>query len=895
MQNFRFLRLASVACLAFLLALMVKQIYPQAALGRVIPFADVSASTYSFAPEALMTSAKSDSGEMLIASATKQDALAEAQKQFVCVASSEQFSDKKFANFNQSYIESQIVRKLAEDQKLKQCINQNRRKIEFVSLEKLYRVIYMTRRLQDTDKVIVIVGVGSTQQVPQRAQFSEAIIDFVTKQSNQNDFSVALDGTTTGSRSFPVPLLKYEKTLDEIDLGTFTIEANGNMNFPNKLRLSGNEASIDASLKIAHQVIPTQVPFQFFSLNFQGKSSDFNKDFLSGKKTELARAELTFNGLFLKGIPYYLDNRKKNLEKDLGVKVGKIDERDDSKGSLTKTVALSNLNAFEELKAIENSLLIQQQRVQKIQAKVKHNSSNSQLQRELETAENELKNVLADKVKRLEPLNRLEFQCAPNFKRIIEFPIWGKTTSTGSGSTGASAGVGVRGDVVIDIANPTCSFSIVPPYSSTSTTYADVSILSHGYFGARAQAQASGDVGIKFKDQYDKVKGEYVLDLKKLSNLNEQEKDYTRAILEKTLEKAKKDQKTISQIQNSINRDFVQPLLSSEGLRRKLSSIESGLIQKYARDRKVLCSEIEKRLGKTVKGRLGETAELVCWATLPQPKAIEIAQSFGVGGYTPMPPSPSAIFKETICSEDPTTQVVTGILSGGASRVASLTPQQKKFCSWVSDKNKWFNQVEQAYKRFANPDSNILRAIAEKFVKEIIQLPANILNDKDFELMARRLLELAFEVNQGIRDVDSVVQILSNPLQSDLLKGLNLTIKASANVEFDSKANILTTRPMFQLESTLLFPDGKPALHLKGSSYENGPGGSKGQIGGLEPLNLLLKAKLFASLGDEQIPVLPEGRLPLIQSPSIDIGTPKLSNTKKLLYDQTISLSSTGG
>jgi hypothetical protein len=157
--------------------------------------------------------------------------------------------------------------------------------------------------------------------------------------------------------------------------------------------------------------------------------------------------------------------------------------------------------------------------------------------------------------------------------------------------------------------------------------------------------------------------------------------------------------------------------------------------------------------------------------------------------------------------------------------------------------------------------------------------------------MARKLLDIAFDVNKGLRDVNDLVDIFISP---DILKDLKFTIKSSANAEFNSEAYIVKGRPTFQLESTLVFPDGKPALHLQGSSYQNGPGSSQNQIGGLKLLNLILKARLVASLGRKTFPPLPpEGRqnLPLIQSPIIDVGTPKLSNTKEVLSDEMIPLS----
>jgi hypothetical protein len=152
--------------------------------------------------------------------------------------------------------------------------------------------------------------------------------------------------------------------------------------------------------------------------------------------------------------------------------------------------------------------------------------------------------------------------------------------------------------------------------------------------------------------------------------------------------------------------------------------------------------------------------------------------------------------------------------------------------------------------------------------------------------LALNLLDLAWQAEGGLSDVNDKIDEVLQP--AALLKDLKLSIKSSATAEFDSKARILETGPAFQLESTLIFPDGKPAMRVKGSFYKNGPRSSKeGRIGGLEPLNLNLKAALVASLGSKEI--LADRKDWGLSSPTI--GKPiLLSRQEQLISEEDVSL-----
>lgn len=855
MQNFRFLRLATIACLAFLVALMVKLIYPQAALGRVAPFADVSVSTYSFAPQALITSAKSASGETLIAAATEQDALAKVQEQYVCIAASPPFSDKKFASFNQSYIESQIVTKLAQDQKLKQCINQNRRKIEFYDLDKLYRVIYMTRRLQDTDKVIVIVGVGSTGQIPQRAQFSEDIVDFLAARTNVSQPSASLTGNRIDNGVFkaldenqqPQPLsFKVPK------LGKILVKSRGNIFFPKELRFSGNQASVNAALSIAHDLddgsrrfsTPPDIAqgtggFPLFQLNFDANASDFDQQFLSGRKRELASAELTFSGLLLKGIPEYIkhDNRKSKLEADLKLSDIKIYGDENNKIAFIKKIGLPENKQLETLKNIQKDLNKKLNSFREVQERAKNRPDDTKLQARLAASKIELANTLSDRVKILESIYKFEFQCAPTFERIVNFNIWGKNVSTNNGNssgnqpTSAGAGVGVRGKVLINIDNPTCAVSIVPPYSSTATTYADISISSEGRFGAEAQAsaQSSKDFNIVFKDKY----GEYTPD--QLMRLAPNERKFIDTASRRILKEMKEDANNIVDIQKKIENDFLNTVLRSPELKQEIIDKVSSNLQGF-------CNRYTKELWADAKQ--------VCWAAkIPTPeRAIEEAEklSENLAGELSLrlkPPRPENYIERI----------------GRAACDSGFTPSNpfgndpvKATCGYLREVSNWKGEIIEKYKSYKGRK----KEIAGELVRRIILVPSRLApNFNEFSAkLAKKLLDLGLQAEGEFHDVNDQL-----PLQpADLLK-LTLTVKSSADARLTSEARILATRPAFKLNSTLTFPgDNKqPTLKVVGvldaNYWDKSKPNMAGRIGGLRPLNLDLKATIEAKRGNKTI------------------------------------------
>jgi hypothetical protein len=88
--------------------------------------------------------------------------------------------------------------------------------------------------------------------------------------------------------------------------------------------------------------------------------------------------------------------------------------------------------------------------------------------------------------------------------------------------------------------------------------------------------------------------------------------------------------------------------------------------------------------------------------------------------------------------------------------------------------------------------------------------------------------------------------------------------------------------------SDLKFNSGEPSLNLVGSAYRNGPGGSKGQVGGLSAIGLELTAEQAAYLGGQKIGEV-KGLKPwnFLVKP---LGGERLSNKEEVVFQDSVPL-----
>jgi hypothetical protein len=203
-----------------------------------------------------------------------------------------------------------------------------------------------------------------------------------------------------------------------------------------------------------------------------------------------------------------------------------------------------------------------------------------------------------------------EFVCAPEFIREFKFPIFERKVSANTEGASASAGIGVTGDAVIDIAKPTCNVTFAPPFKVNSSIYSDVSISSNGYFGVRADASGEKDFGISFKSN--KGYGDYSFSS---MTLDENEKEAIAQLVLKSVDNAMEDEKLLNDLANRIKDETVLPMLDQ---------IEGALIGTDAApfSTSQICALFTK-VGKAS----GSEADKVCWALglkIPKPsEAIE--------------------------------------------------------------------------------------------------------------------------------------------------------------------------------------------------------------------------------------------------------------------------------
>lgn len=857
MKHTRFFRLTAIACLALLITFLLRLYRPQVALGQS-SLTTIASSINSFTPDAHTTLGLSKLDKNLIA-ATAQDAKNEAKKQFICFSSSKEYEIEEFRKFSQRYIETKIVSKLATD--IKGCIRQNRRNIpNNVNIDTLTGVVYTTT-LTENKKAVVIVGVGSPSQIPERARFSEGIVDFLTANTNGTQSSITLSNNDVNNKEFILIGCSGKDYCDWSigSLGKLLIQSKGKINVPNKLSLTGNgKSSVNTFLRISHKPelegSNREREFPFFDLRLYAQASELNKNLLSNARKELARTELTFSGLLLKGIPIYLKDREDKMKEDKFIDKVDTDTPPSNRTTLIKKIELSNSEKLEKLRKIENKLV--QSRTQQ--------------------DKNELKNLVADKVKLLESIYKVDFPCAPAFTRTINFPIFEKSTSTStgssssSGSANASAGIGVRGNVVIDINNPKCSVTIVPPYNVKSATYADISVTSSGLFGARARAEATKEGFISFKDKY----GTYTFQQEDLSKLNNEEKDYISTVIEKSL---KENEVLISQVAKNIEGKFVEPLLSSPEFR-------SALIRKLSGTDKVL------EICQKASGKLGVNAPKICWANLKPEQAVENARMVTHNFLSDLgEPKTVEKLREKFITELCTIRTPFGegkrpeCIGPGIAKI--IIQAEEKARNEVLDWEKKIKQRHSEYQKLTNDG-------VTNFVKSIL-VPSNATKIVDSQKLARELLKQVWKVEKGVHKANEVVDLISNPLQLDILKE-PISIKASASADFESKAHIIETRPAFQLDSTLVFPGNKPALRVKSifnANYKDQLNPDKrGRSGGLEILDLILRAKLVADVAGEEVFTIPKPKdqqLTLIDTPifdpeSIDLNKEKHERTDEI-------------
>ncbi|WP_206753505.1 hypothetical protein [Coleofasciculus sp. FACHB-64] len=787
--------------------------------------------------------------------------------------------------------------------------------------------------------------------------YSKQVAKFLVKNADQKDFAATLDNQDQYEKGFSTSkqLLPLKPFSNWNRFGKIFLDAEGRFRLDgNKLKLTGNKASADATLKIRHDIVPSMPPH--FSVHFHGEASDQN--IFSNKSNEIGKVELTFEGLLLKGVPNYLRNSnvaQREFEK-YGIKLEADSDPNKitDKATLKRTLSASGLSAIDlytasnELKNVETRLdankkqilelrstianlnaRIEQarqgtnpdnigeleKRLGEYQAQLKKlqvnplssvvdavvggnnvSEATSNLKKEIAALEeqirqarvtynealipilqNNLKGVqdrlqaeqdslqknIASKYQTLAsiPLTT-EFTCGPEFVRKVEFPIVERKVSVSGQGSSAKAGVGVSGDVVIDISKPTCKATLVPPFKLQSSIYSDVSITSSSYIGAQANAQA--EIGVNFQDSANARNkyGDFQIKLYKVA-LEESEKQAITEFVYKTIEDAKKDQKVVESLAKKIEVEMLPSIVNPaiDGLVDSINvdtcSLLGGQIKDFNRQAKGDIKTLWDvcRVGKLTKipkptttlnfvtareeelrgkrRQLGELEEKLLGKLTRFVNSVDVL-------CNPKTPKPRALKDSCQRRRDLNTNI-----ERLARELSPFNTPEK-----LADlERKWKDyNIQQTYifeKNAKDKFRNLIRDIASNHI-------FRKLGDINSKSIAKAMLERAWEFEETGGKVNEWVDLGNEILQMGNLipERLSIGVSASARAALSTTATFLTTRPEIANTSELKFNNAeKPFLSTEFSAYQNGPDAKEGVIGGFNPLGIKFTIKQIVCVG----------------------------------------------
>jgi hypothetical protein len=137
-----------------------------------------------------------------------------------------------------------------------------------------------------------------------------------------------------------------------------------------------------------------------------------------------------------------------------------------------------------------------------------------------------------------------------------------------------------------------------------------------------------------------------------------------------------------------------------------------------------------------------------------------------------------------------------------------------------------------------------IRRVARNFVRSRILLSSDVVDTK---AIARELLDLAWKIEEGGRQVNEWVD-LTNKYLKTLTPGIS--VAANARLAFSSTANLLITKPQVTSNMELEFQNGELRFGADAKAYLNGPDAvEEGRIGGLDPLGIKFFAEQVVCLG----------------------------------------------
>jgi hypothetical protein len=669
--------------------------------------------------------------------------------------------------------------------------------------------------------------------------------------------------TQTGQQAETIKGRKqaYQPDDEEVNLGVLgklVLRYDSTVDLPEQIGLIDNQYSAGATASLLHEIEGVRIP-PLTKISIQGNILSSDKD------NELARLEISLEGLLHKGLPEYLKKKaeKKFLEQGITFK-GEPEKN--NKITLTKIIKVrpDQKDIFEKFKAAEDELRDYKKQFDQLTSGIidfteSERAKLEDMRKKAALRKNELLvQLFADQ----------KLPCLPTYSQSIKFPIWELGVSTGGENASAGAGVGFWGDVKINI-EPKCGITVASLFQNQLWIEADVNIESNGYAGAHAEAQAKGSYSggsIEFSGEY----GNDKIELK----LNEEEKLILQDIIVKLLEWTQNNQKVLSSFEKSLEEQIfgIQDRIRTE-------------LMKRLQDPSMVCSVFAS----------GSNEKQICqnFSTGKPPVAPKEICSLPV---LPSIACDRKILDKTCeitnqaCKNEWVNRITGGFRKPVCKNITAIDPicsnkkiSMKQACD-IHDKYKIEKEdcealIDQANKNYKIDlaDWNQWTEIERKvpgFTRDAVDKYIN--KNVDIRSTTKDILDA---LRKAEKTVDLTKRFVTDAIPSEL----SFAVNASAEVAFHSTAHILRANP--KLTTYLSFDiedNGQPAFNIALKGNLNTKDEKNSGIGGLDALKYTLSANINGSFAGKDIFKLAEAASGQFV-PTYDKGKITLPNEEKTL------------
>jgi hypothetical protein len=656
-----------------------------------------------------------------------------------------------------------------------------------------------------------------------------------------------------------------DKEVDLSILGKLVLRYNRTVDLPEQIGLIDNQYSAGATASLLHEIEGVRIP-PLTKISIQGNILSSDKD------NELARLEISLEGLLHKGLPEYL---KKNAEKKLleeGITF-KGEPKKNNKITLTKIIKVrpDQKAIFEMFKAAEAELRDYKKQLDQLTSGVIDFTESERAKLE----DMRKKAALRKNELLVQLFAKQEIPCLPTYSQSIKFPIWELGVSTDGENASAGAGVGFWGDVKINI-QPTCGITVASLFQNQLWIEADVNIESNGYAGAHAEAQAKGSYsggGIAFSGEY----GDDNIELK----LNEEEKLILQDIISKLLEWTQNNQKVLSDFEKSVADQVgnIKDQIRRELIKRLQEPSMVCSVFASGSNEKQICQDFSKFTHPVPPKEicsLPDLPSIACDKRILNANCQVIKEVCSEKWIPPNWLDPIGVWKKS-CEQIKDNDPICGKDKNAMKKLCDKHEQYnvaKKRCEELIDKaNKTYEVGLAKWNKLSDQWSEI-----EKKVPGLTRDVVNnyIIEKVDIRAVTEDILDALWKAE---KTVDLTKRFITDAIPSDL----SFAVNASAEVAFHSTAHILRANP--KLTTYLSFDiedNGQPAFNIALKGNLNTKDEKNSGIGGLDALKYTLSANINGSFAGKDIFKLAEATSGQLV-PTFDKGKIMLPNEEKTL------------